>query len=199
MTPTRIYLVRHGQVVGHEQKRYNGQADVALTPQGEAQFGLLQMRLQKKAITAVYSSDLTRCAEGARLLAASHGLEPQLREELRELHIGAWEGLTWQELQQRYPREWQARLADIVNYTVPGGESLAEMAARVRPAIARIVADHPGEEVVVVAHGGVNRVILLEAIGAPLERLFHIEQDYGCLNALDYYPDGRAIVALLNS
>jgi len=199
MTATRIYLVRHGQVEGHEEKRYNGQADVALTPQGQGQYGLLQMRLQKKNISAVYSSDLKRCVEGAQLLAASHGLVPELREELRELHIGDWEGMTWQELQQQYPEQWQARLDDIVYYQVPGGESLAQLAARVNPAIARIVAEHPGEEVAVVAHGGVNRVILLEAIGAPLERLFHIEQDYGCLNAIDYYPDGRAIVTMLNA
>jgi len=199
MTATRIYLVRHGEVEGHEQKRYNGQADVALTPKGQAQYGMLQMRLQKKNISAVYTSDLKRCSEGAKLLAASHGLEENLREELRELHIGEWEGLTWQELQRRYPQEWQARLDDIVNYQVPGGESLAELAARINPCIAQIVAEHPGEEVVVVAHGGVNRVILLEAIGAPLARLFHIEQDYGCLNAIDYYSDGRAIVTMLNN
>ncbi len=199
MNPTRIYLIRHGQVQGHEQKRYNGQAEVPLTPQGQAQFGLLQMRLDKKRIAAVYSSDLSRCAEGARLLAGARGLEAKFLEELRELHIGDWEGMTWQELQEKYPREWQARLADIVNYKVPGGESLLEMAERVRPAIRRIVERHPGEEVAVVGHGGVNRVILLDAIGAPLERLFHVEQDYGCLNAIDYYPDGRAVVVLLNS
>ena len=76
MTRTRIYLVRHGQVEGFEEKRYNGQADVRLTAEGEAQFGLLQMRLRKKTIHAVYSSDLSRCLEGARLLARTFGLEP---------------------------------------------------------------------------------------------------------------------------
>jgi alpha-ribazole phosphatase/probable phosphoglycerate mutase len=72
------------------------------------------------------------------------------------------------------------------------------MAERVRPTIAGIVAAHPGEEVLVVGHGGVNRVILLDAIGAPLERLFHIEQAYGCLNIIDYFADGKAVVQLLN-
>lgn len=199
MTATRIYLVRHGQVEGHEEKRYNGQGDVSLTPKGQAQYGMLSMRLQKKSIAAVYSSDLKRCVEGAQLLASGHGVEPQLREELRELHIGDWEGMTWQELQQQYPDQWQARLDDIVSYRVPGGESLADLAARVKPAIEKIVSEHPGDELIVVGHGGVNRVILLEAIGAPLERLFHIEQDFGCLNAIDYYPDGRAIVTMLNA
>jgi broad specificity phosphatase PhoE len=101
-------------------------------------------------------------------------------------------------LQAEFPQEWQARLDDIVNYQVPQGESLAALAARVRPVIAGIVAAHSGEEVVVVAHGGVNRVILLEAIGAPLHRLFAIEQSYGCLNIIDYYADGHVVVQLLN-
>jgi alpha-ribazole phosphatase/probable phosphoglycerate mutase len=198
MTRTRIYLVRHGQVEGHEEKRYNGQGEVRLTPEGEAQFGLLQLRLKKKEIVAVYSSDLGRCMQGARQLARPFGLEPVALPALRELHIGAWEGRTWKELQAAYPAEWQARLDDIVHYRVPGGESLLDMAGRVRPAIAGIVAAHPGAEVVVVGHGGVNRVILLDAIGAPLDRLFHIEQGYGCLDIIDYYADGNAVVQLLN-
>ncbi len=198
MTRTRIYLVRHGQVEGFEEKRYNGQGDVRLTPEGEAQFGLLQIRLQKKNLHAVYCSDLSRCLDGARLLASPHGLEPVAKPDLRELHIGEWEGKTWQELQAAYPEQWQSRLEDIVHYQVPGGESLLEMAGRVRAVIRELVAAHPGEDLLVVAHGGVNRVILLDAIGAPLERLFHIEQTYGCLNIIDYFADGNAVVQLLN-
>jgi len=198
MQRTRIYLMRHGQVAGYEEKRYNGHADVPLTAEGEAQFGLLQLRLKKKEISAVYSSDLSRCLGGAQLLAASHDLEVQNEPQLRELNIGKWEGKAWSELQEFYPQEWQARLDDIVNYQVPHGESLTDLAVRVRPVIARIVAAHPGEEVVVVAHGGTNRVILLDAIGAPLHCLFAIEQSYGCLNIIDYYADGNAVVQLLN-
>lgn len=198
MIRTRIYLVRHGQVAGHEEKRYNGQGDVPLTPEGQAQFGLLQLRLKNKTFKAIYSSDLSRCFEGARLLAFPHGLEPIARDEMRELHIGDWEGKTWKELQASYPEQWQARLDDIVHYRVPGGESLLDMAERVRGVIREIVAAHPGEDILVVGHGGVNRVVLLDAIGAPLERLFHVEQDYGCMNIIDYFDDGNAVVQLLN-
>ena len=169
MQKTRLYLVRHGQVEGHEEKRYNGQGDVRLTPEGEAQFGLLQMRLRKKTIHAVYSSDLSRCMEGARLLARTFGLEPVAKPELRELHIGDWEGKTWQELQATCPKEWQARLDDLVNYRVPRGENLLDVQARVMPVIKEILETHRGGEILVVAHGGVNRIILLNAIGAPLE------------------------------
>jgi alpha-ribazole phosphatase len=198
MTPTRIYLVRHGQVEGCQQKRYNGQGEVCLTPEGRAQFGMLQVRLQKKEIRAVYSSDLSRCWEGATLLSQPFGLQPVAQPALRELHIGKWEGKPWTELQAQYPEEWQARLDDLVHYRVPGGENLLDLADRVRPAIREILAAHPGEEVLVVAHGGVNRLILLDAIGAPLDCLFHIEQSYGCLNIIEYFPDGGVVVKLLN-
>jgi len=198
MKRTRVYLARHGQVEGHEEKRYNGQADVRLTAEGEAQFALLTMRLQKKGLSAVYSSDLRRCVEGARIIARSHELEPVLLPDLRELHIGEWEGKTWTELQASYPDQWQARLDDIVNYKVPGGESLLEMAGRVRSAVKEIVERNPGEDILLVGHGGVNRVILLDAIGAPLDRLFHVEQSFGCLNIIDYFDDGNAVVQLLN-
>lgn len=198
MSQTRIYLVRHGQVEGFESKRYNGQGDVPLTGQGRAQFEMLRMRLEKKEIAAVYGSDLGRCVDGAKILAAPFMLEPVFKSELRELHIGEWEGHTWHELQSRYPDQWQARLQDIVHYRVPGGESLFDMSRRVRPVIKEIVAAHKDQEIILVAHGGVNRVILLDAIGAPLDRLFHIEQDYGCLNIIDYYGDGISVVKLLN-
>jgi len=196
--PTRIHLIRHGQVAGFEDKRYNGQGDVPLTAEGLAQYRALLPRLGSCPLCAVYSSDLSRCLQGAQLLAASHDLTPVATAELRELHIGEWEGLTWRELQARYPQEWQARLADIVHYRVPGGETLLDLAARLRPALRRILDWHPGEEVLVVGHGGVNRVLLLDAIGAPLDRLFHIEQNYGCHNIIDYDSDGSAVVKLLN-
>ncbi len=198
MTPTRIYLVRHGQVEGYKDKRYNGQADVQLTAQGLAQYEALRSRLADKPLKAVYTSDLSRCRNGALMLAEPHGLQPVATSKLRELHIGEWEGLTWNTLQERFPRQWQDRLGDIVNYRVPGGENLIDLASRVRPVMRRILADHAGQELLVVAHGGVNRVILLDAIGAPLDRLFHIEQNFGCLNIIDYYPDGIGVVKLLN-
>jgi alpha-ribazole phosphatase len=196
--PVRIYLVRHGQVEGFQQKRYNGQGDVPLTVLGRSQYQALRERLADKPLRAVYSSELARCLSGARLLAEPHGLTPVASAGLRELHMGQWQGLTWETLQERYPRQWQDRLRDIVNYRVPGGESLLDLAARIRPFVQRVLAERAGQELLLVAHGAVNRVILLDAIGAPLNRLFHLEQDYGCLNIIDYYADGTGMVRLLN-
>jgi len=199
MTPaTRIYLIRHGQVEGHDQPRYNGQTDVGLTDVGLEQYHVLKERLAGKPVSACYTSDLSRCAIGADIMCGQFGIEPVRRSELRELNIGVWEGLTWKEIAQSRPTEWQARLNDLVNYRVPQGENLLDVAARVMPVIGEIVERHKGQEILVVGHGGVNRIVLLSAIGAPLAGMFNIEQNYGCLNIIDYYVDGRATVKLLN-
>lgn len=199
MTPsTRIYLIRHGQVEGHEERRYNGQTDVALTDLGGEQYHQLKGRLSDSRISACYSSDLTRCRVGAEIICGQFDIQPVFRPELRELNIGIWEGLTWQEIQSRWPDEWQARLNDLVNYRVIQGENLLDVEARVMPVVREVVERHRGQEILLVGHGGVNRVILLHAIGAPLVNMFNIEQNYGCLNIIDYYPDGRATVKLLN-
>ncbi|HIJ87502.1 MAG TPA: alpha-ribazole phosphatase [Desulfuromonadales bacterium] len=199
MTPhTRMYLIRHGQVVGFDQPRYNGQADVALTDLGIEQYHLLKERLVGKNISACYTSDLSRCSTGAAIICQAFGIEPTVHRELRELDIGAWEGLAWEEIKSEWPDDWQARFDDLVNYRVPQGENLLDVEARVMPVITQVVERHKGEEVLVVAHGGVNRIVLLNAIGAPLAGLFNIEQNYGCLNIIDYYEDGRATVKLLN-
>jgi alpha-ribazole phosphatase len=195
---TRIYLLRHGEVEGAGTPRYNGHADVGLTAHGISQYQALRQRLSGFNITACYSSDLSRCVVGTGIICPQFGIEPTLRKELRELNIGLWEGMTWAEIIENFPREWHARLADIVNYRVPEGESLLDLANRALPVIREIAVRHQGEEVLVVGHGGMNRTVLLDAIGAPLSTLFNIEQSYGCLNIIDYYEDGKQTVALLN-
>ena len=144
MKRTRLFLIRHGQVEGHEAKRYNGQKNVALTAHGRKQLDLVVERLEGVPLDAVWSSDLDRCRYGAERLADTAGAAGDYREGLRELHAGDWEGLTWEELQARYPAEWQARLDNIVNYRIPGGESFPDAAQRVRPELANCWRRTPG-------------------------------------------------------
>jgi alpha-ribazole phosphatase len=196
VSKTRIHLIRHGEVEGGV--RYNGHRDVGLTPRGIEMYHQLKPRLSPDAITACYTSDLYRTVRGGEILGAYLGVEPVKVSALREVKCGAWEGLSLAEVQASRPDEWAARLADLVNFCAPGGESVTEVAARVLPAIYEIVERHRGEEVLVVAHGGVNRIILMEALGAPLSAMFSIEQRYCSLNIIDYYADGNSVVTLLN-
>ena len=199
MERTRLFLIRHGQVEGHEEKRYNGQGNIPLTARGRRQLEAVAARLAGVPLDAVWSSDLDRCRYGAEQLAATRALTVVYRPALRELHVGDWEGRTWQELQASYPAEWQARLDDIVHYRIPGGESFLDAARRVRAALAELLAAHPGQKVALVAHGGVNRIIILDALGAPLDRVFCLEQDYACVNVIDYFAGGYRNVRLVNA
>lgn len=199
MPITRLYLVRHGQVEGHEVKRYNGQSNVSLTALGRKQSENIDFYLRAVSLDAVYSSDLERSQHCAALIADAHDLDVVAMKPLRELNVGDWEGRTWAELQEAYPEDWQARLKDLVNFRVPGGESLLDAAERIRPVIRQILNVHSGGTIVLVAHGGVNRIILLDAIGADLSSAFSIEQDFGCINIIDYLDNGHSVVRLVNS
>ncbi len=198
MRATRLYLIRHGQVVGHDEYRYNGHCDVDITAIGVEQMNRLASYLATEPIKSVYSSDLQRAVKGGRMIGRMLGLDPVMRTALREIHLGRWEGLTRQEAVEMYPEEAGFSFKDLATGRVKGGENLIDLRARVIPALAAIIENHRNECVCVLAHGGVNRVILTEAMGLPIENFFRIEQDYGCLNVIDYFEDGPPVVKLVN-
>lgn len=196
---TRLYLCRHGEVVGDGRKRYNGHRDVDITEKGVSQMERLRESLRDAPLAAIYSSDLIRTLKGAAIIGEPHnGVARHVVPEFRERHVGLWEGLAWEELESRYPDEWKGWLADIVHFVPPGGESLLQVTARVLPALKKVLTDNAGNSILLVAHGGVNRVILADAMGLDLSKVFRIEQKHGALNIIDYYEDGIPVVKLLN-
>ncbi|MEO6665636.1 MAG: alpha-ribazole phosphatase [Nitrospiria bacterium] len=196
--PTRLYLIRHGELLKARPNTYHGQTDVGLTPRGVAQLERVADRLASIPLRAVYASTLTRSVQGAEQIAKRHGLPVTALPAFREKHFGVWEGLTYDEVAERYPDDWAKWLADPPTLKPPGGETYLEMRARVLPALAAIVAEHPASEISLVAHGGVNRAILCHALGLDLTYVFRIEQDHGAINIIDFFPDGMAVVKLLN-
>jgi alpha-ribazole phosphatase len=194
----RLFLVRHGQVVGFDQLLANGHTDVDITEVGKIQMESLAERLRLVNIQAVYSSDLKRAETGARILGRHHDVIHHIGPELRELYFGDWEGMSMAEINDSYPGELERRRKDIKNFRPPGGgESMLDLSERVIPCFQKILEEQKGKEILIVAHGGVNRVILCNALGLDLMNIFNIQQDYGCLNIIDYYPDS-AIVRLIN-
>lgn len=195
---TRLYLIRHGQVANHHEYRYNGHFDVDITPTGVEQMNRLSDFLANEPIKSMYSSDLQRAVKGARIIGKRLGLNPVMVNSLREIHLGRWEGLTREEAAALYPEEADFSFKDLATSKVQGGESLVDLRARVIPAFTEIIERHRGEAVCILAHGGVNRVILSEVLGLDIRNFFRIEQDYGCLNVIEYYNDGMQVVKLLN-
>ncbi len=195
--PTRLYLIRHGQVTNFSDMTYNGHRDVDITSHGVRQMEAVAERLSVETLAVVYCSDLIRARRGADIIAQRHGLVPNPTPALRELDVKLWEGLDADGVEEMFPGafdEWKKKGAD---YRVPGGESIRDLANRVLHALREILDSHSGENVVIVAHGGVNRVIIAEAMGAGFNHLYSIEQDYGCMNIIDYFPE-YAVTRLLN-
>lgn len=198
MIPTRVYLMRHGEVQNHGLKRYNGHIDIDITGNGIDQMHRLADSLAGKKISAVYSSDLIRAVKGAEIIAKKIGLPYTALRELRERSLGAWEGLTAEEIKDRFPFEYAAWETDLLSYRPAGGECVYDVRDRVLPVYRKILNEHAGREIAMLLHGGVNRIILADAIGLDLRNLFSIEQSFGALNIIDYYEDGNAVARLIN-
>jgi alpha-ribazole phosphatase len=194
---TRLFLVRHGQVVNFLTGVLNGHNDVDLSDPGIRQMEVAAARLKDEDLAAVYCSDLTRSTRGGEIVAREHGLVPIRSSSLREFDFGLWAGLTYAEIQEQYPGTLEERTRRFIDYRVPGGESIRDLTGRVVPTMREILATHQGKHIAVVAHGGVNRLILADAMNLDLHNFYSIEQDYGCLNIIDYYQD-LAVVKLIN-
>ena len=194
---TRLYLVRHGQVVNFSEGTYNGQKDVNITEIGVRQMEAVAKRLRNENLAGVYCSDLSRAKRGAEIIAEEHGLRPEAFPTLRELNIGCWEGLTPEEIEAQFPGALDKRRRRLIYYRIPGGESIRDLAKRVIPTLEGILHANYGKNIVLVAHGGVNRVILADAMNLPLKCFYSLEQDYGCLNIIDYFSD-CAVIKLMN-
>jgi broad specificity phosphatase PhoE len=166
---TQFILVRHGATEWNETGRYQGQADPPLNEAGRRQAELLAEQLAGAPVQAVYSSDLRRACHTARAAAARLGLPVNVEPRLREVSQGAWEGMLHADILAQYPQEWAARQADPLHGRPPGGESVAEVAARALAAAGDIARAHPEGPVLIVSHGLTLAVLLCMARGLPLE------------------------------
>lgn len=179
-----IYLLRHGDLRQDGVKRYIGQADLPLNASGRAQALNWQQELAHIPLRRIFCSDLSRSYETACLIAEGRSESVQPFPKLREINLGAWDGQSVDDVRRFYPGEYEKRGADMVYYRPPAGECFADVAARVIPLFEEIVRSASGN-MLIVGHSGVNKVILCHILGMPLENLFRMRQEYGCLNVIE--------------
>jgi phosphoserine phosphatase len=194
---TRVYLLRHGQTVWNSEGRAQGQMESELSPLGRAQAAGLAHALSALPLRAVYSSPLLRALDTAQAVAAAHGLAVVTDRRLREIGLGAWEGLTTAQINGRFGDMIARRRRDPLGVVPPGGESLPQVQARVMEALQAILGDHADAMIVIVAHGAVNRIVLLTVLGAPLTSYWRLRQDNGAINVVEF-NGGRSSVRAVN-
>lgn len=195
---TRLLLVRHGETDWNVARRYQGQSDVPLNGRGEQQAQAVAARLRDESIDAIYASDLSRAWETARAIAAQHEKLAIVSEpRLREMNFGEWEGLTYDEICQCEPLAAENWNQILMEAGPPKGESLPQLAARIREMLNDIIAAHPEKTVLLVAHGGTLMVLICLLLGHPLEKYWQFRLEKASLSEIEVYPEG-AIVNHLN-
>jgi broad specificity phosphatase PhoE len=188
---TTLYLIRHGVTEGNGEKRYKGSIDVPISAEGIEQIkrssGFIRDSLNGGSLAAVYASPLSRARDSASVIAESYGLEPVVVDGLKERSFGIWEGMSLAEIHKQHPDAFSAWAANPLEHSPVGGESTLEVRDRIIPVVDEIISRHCDEKIAIVAHGGVNRVILCYYLCMPLEHIFRIEQDNAAVNIIKFY------------
>ena len=197
--PTRIFLVRHGATTLTAEDRFAGSSNVNLSEEGRGQVASLARRLEDQPLHAVYCSPLDRTVETASILAAPHGLEPRQEAGLREIDYGHWEGLRRSEIEAKYAEEYAAWQEDPFTIAPRGGESGVNVLNRALPVMRSIVEDNRHQNVLVVAHKGVNRILISSLLGFDVRGYRdRLDQSPAGLSILDFMGDVHARLRLLN-
>ena len=194
---TRLYLVRHGELVTSKDWRYVGHMDVELNEAGIAQITTLAGKLKKRKIDVILTSDLKRALKSAQIIGRQLDIKPIPYKNFREINIGQWEGMTMREIAEGFREEFEERSSNIAAYRIKGGESFQDVQKRVLKQLKTCLGENSGKNILLVAHGGVNRVILCHALGLDLNNLVKIDQSYACLNIIDYF-DNEPVIRLIN-
>lgn len=195
---TSVWLVRHGQTRYNLERRYQSRSDSPLTDYGLRQTATLAERLRPLPFSVALISPTARTRAAAEaILAGREGVTAQIDPAWGETNHGRWEGLTYREVLARYPAEARARWAQGVNGRAEGGESLAEVYARVSAAWQDLLRRHAGGRVLVVTHATPIQLVIGASFGLPPANHWQWRVDLGSVTCLDVYPSGP-IVRVVN-
>jgi len=189
--PLEIVLVRHGQSEGNRDRVFTGHGPSNLTARGRLQAEATARHLAATAVSAIHSSDLPRALQTAAPLAALTGLQPLTSTDLRERDVGAFTGLTFAEVQERFPEGWQALMSRDPTFRPEGGESHDDCGRRVGRFLDELLAKNPAGRLVVYSHGVAINHMLRHLVGLPASAepraFFHV--DNCSLSRFEHHPE----------
>lgn len=191
---TTVLAVRHGETAWNRETRIQGQLDIPLNPLGLAQAQRLAQALDGQGLHAIYSSDLARARQTAEAVASLQGLTVLLDAGLRERGFGMFEGLTWAEIETRWPTESERWRRRDPEFAAQGGESLQDFYGRAVATVETLAARHPGQTVLIVAHGGVLDCLYRAAARQSLQAARSWTLGNASINRLLYSQSGLTLV-----
>jgi broad specificity phosphatase PhoE len=195
---TTLWLIRHAEVEESYQSVFGGRIDMNLSPRGHQQAAALARYLHGKPLDAIYASPMKRVRQTLAPLQSNGAPKPIIAEELREVDFGDWTGLHWTEVQTKYGVSALAWLDQLECEGIPNAECASTFRSRIEPCLRRILANHGGgQQVALVCHGGVIRMILAILLEWPLPKLAAFEIDYASLTQVVCAPTA-ARLQLLN-
>jgi probable phosphoglycerate mutase len=198
--PTMIYMVRHGETVLTPMRKFSGVGPLnpELTEKGLAQAAAVAGAIAKLNPEVLIASPLGRTTQTAQAIAAATGLEITFDEIWYELSFGDWDGLSFEEVKEKFPDEFQGWL-NSTSYAPAGGESYDQAEVRVEEALEKVAALYPGQRVVVVTHNGIIKLAAQIVTGAPTEAVFHLDAAPCSITSISIWPsDGLRALRSLN-
>ncbi len=199
---SRCFLVRHGATEWNAQGRIQGQSNPSLNEAGRRQARRLGLRLAQVPFAEARSSDLRRCSETvAGILRGRNDVRLQEMPELREKNFGAWEGLTFREVEARYPDRYRNWLrAGDPSFAPPGGESDLQLYSRADSVVDRLREARTDSDanLLVVTHGGMLRALIARLLDLPAQRMWNFRFANAGLSVVSVFDEGNAVVDLLN-
>jgi broad specificity phosphatase PhoE len=183
---TKILLIRHGHVEGIKPERFRGRAPLDLTELGRAEAHAVACRVAGVWQPGrIYTSPMGRCIETGAAIAKACGAPTEVCDDLTDINYGDWQFKSFDEAKSQDPALFAAWFATPHLIRFPNGESLQDLAARAANALRLVLARHPDDTIVLVAHDSVNRALLMQLIDQPLSAYWRIAQSPCCLNEID--------------
>ena len=194
---TLIYLVRHGQTAWNREEIFRGRTDVPLDETGLKQAELVGQYFSGMQIDAIYSSPLARARETARAIARLRNLKVEPLEAMIDMSFGNWEGHAHQEIREIDSETYRQWVESPHLARLPGGESLDDVRVRSMAALEDLVRNHPGENLVLVSHRVICKVLICAILGLDNSHFWQITQDTTAINLIQH-RNGKYILSLVN-
>lgn len=197
---TRLYLARHGETEWNKCSKIQGRTDTELSEEGVRQAELLAGRLAREKIDYIYSSSLKRAVKTAEIIAGYKGCGIIKSDKYHEICLGPWEGMTINEIKEKYSEHFRVYREDPANFRLPGAETFMDLMERTYNGILDMVDSHKGSNILVVSHGTAIKAAIIRILGIDIINYNKFRIDNASLSVIEFLDDMslRPVILCLN-